>query len=186
MGVHQPSQYYLSTVVKQVQNDKAILISDSDDSESTTYNKKEPESLHSHANKVIDFTSRSHLEVDRTSKELFWNIVMSFYKSCIDKPEKLTKELVIHFVNESGADTGALRREFFEEALAEANYRLLEGDDNKRMIKKDWSMGSVYRMLGTLVAHSILQNGPGLWCLSPVIMITWLILRLYLNLMIYL
>lgn len=118
------------------------------------------------ARKIIDASSSYRLEVDRTSN---WLSIMAFYKSCIGKPEKLAKELIIRFTNESGADSGALPREFFEDAIAEANLNLLEGEDDKRMIKKDWGLESVYEMLGSLTAHSILQNGPGLRCLSPVI-----------------
>ena len=125
--------------------------------------------LSNHAKKVLDSSSSFQLEVDRTLKENFWLSVMAFYKSCYGKPEKLAKELIIRFTNESGADSGALRREFFEDAIVEANLNLLEGEDDRRMIKKDWGMESTYEMMGSLVAHSILQNGPGLRCLSPVI-----------------
>ncbi len=71
--------------------------------------------------------------------------------------------------SESGADSGALRREFFEDAIVQANLNLLEGEDDRRMFKKDWGMESVYEMMGLLIAHSILQNGPGLRCLNPVV-----------------
>lgn len=125
--------------------------------------------LHSHSNKVIDFSVSCHLEVARSPKETFWLSVMAYYKSCKAKPEKLTKELVIQFTGEAGADSGALRREFFEDAIYQVNMNLLEGDDDRRMLRKDWGMESTYEVMGSLVAHSILQNGPGLQCLSPTV-----------------
>ena len=125
--------------------------------------------LKSLASQVIDFNNYSHLEVDRSSKETLWLSVVAFYKSCKLKPEKLARELVVQFSNEAGADSGALRREFFEDAICAANLNLLEGEDNCRMIRKDWGMESTYEMMGSLVAHSLLQNGPGLRCLSQTV-----------------
>lgn len=125
--------------------------------------------LKSLANKVIDSNKSCHLEVDRSSKETLWLSVVAFYKSCKLKPEKLARELVIHFTGEAGADSGALRRVFFEDAICVANLNLLEGEDNCRMIRKDWGMESTYEMMGSLVAHSLLQNGPGLRCLSQTV-----------------
>ena len=56
---------------------------------------------------------------------------------------------------------------FFEDALKEANSHLMEGDDRRRVVKKDWGMEPMYEIMGTMVAHSVLLGGPGLPCLSP-------------------
>ena len=64
------------------------------------------------------------------------------------------------------ADSGALRREFFEDILQEANDRLLEGENDRRVIKKDWELEFMYEVMGVMVAHSIIQEGPGLPCFS--------------------
>ena len=50
---------------------------------------------------------------------------------------KLRRELVIEFDGEAGADSGALCREFCEDALKEANTRLIAGDSERRIPKKD-------------------------------------------------
>ena len=118
------------------------------------------------AEKVIDFFSTCTLTVDRTSKESLWLTTVAFYKRSLACPEKLKRELCIQFNNEAGADSGALRREFFEEAILQANSHLLEGEDENRVMKKDWGMESMYEVMGCLVAHSILQNGPAMPCFS--------------------
>ena len=45
--------------------------------------------------------------------------------------------------------------------------RLLEGDDEMRILKKDWGMCMEYKCFGMLVAQSLLQEGPGIPCLCP-------------------
>ena len=59
---------------------------------------------------------------------------------------------------EVGADSGALRREFFEDAIYQANLLLLEGEDDRRVFKKDWGMEFLVEIMGMLVAHSIIQE----------------------------
>lgn len=127
--------------------------------------------LHLQADKVLDMSSEYTLTVNRSTGESLWQTVMSFYKSSLAKSYKLRKELVIDFrgTGEVGADSGALRKEFFEGAIEQANLRLLEGEDDRRVLKKDWGMEYEYESFGALVAHSVLQEGPGIPCLSPCI-----------------
>ena len=145
-------------------NNDVVVVCDSSDECDTVES-----ILAHHSRKVLDILSSSYLEVDRSSKETLWLSVVAFYKSCKMRPEKLTKELVIRFKGEAGADSGALRREFFEDAIREANLNLLEGDDECRSLKKDWGMEATYEMMGSLVAHSVIQNGTGLSCMSPAV-----------------
>ena len=79
----------------------------------------------------------------------------------------LVKQLVVQFIGERGVDSGSLWREFFEEALREANSRMFAGEDDRRIPRKDWSLEFLFEILGMLVSHSILQGGPGFPCLSP-------------------
>lgn len=125
--------------------------------------------LQDHSAKVMNKTSEYRLSVNRSTPDTLWQSVMSFYKSSKVKSYKLKQELVIDFseTGEVGADSGALRREFFEDAILQANLRLLEGDDERRVLKKDWGMDLEYEGFGMLVAHSVLQEGPGIPCLSP-------------------
>ena len=66
-----------------------------------------------HQNKVVDQLAEYALSVDRTTSEKLWQSAICFYKNAMIKPGKLFKELVIHYNGEAGADSGALRREFF-------------------------------------------------------------------------
>ena len=68
---------------------------------------------------------------------------------------------------EVGSDSGALRKEFFEDGIREVNSRLFEGDDNRRVPKKDLTLETLFEIAGMLVAHSISHEGPGIPCLSP-------------------
>lgn len=44
---------------------------------------------------------------------------------------------------------------------------MFEGEDSHKVPKKDWSFEDVFELVGMLIAHSLLQDGPGLLCLSP-------------------
>ena len=111
---------------------------------------------------VIDTFSEYKLSVDRSTANNLWQSIMCFYKNAKVKPEKLKKELCIEFVGEKGFDSGSLRVEFFEEAIQQIDMRLLEGDDGRRIIKKEWGLEFLYELAGMVVAHSIMQEGPGI------------------------
>ena len=85
------------------------------------------------------------------------------------RPKKLAKTLVVSFKGEAGADAGSMRREFFEDALREANLRLFEEEDDRRVPKKDWAREVMFKVVDMLIAHSLLQQGPGFTCLSPAV-----------------
>ena len=67
---------------------------------------------------------------------------------------------------EVGSDSGALRKEFFEDGIREVNSRLFEGDDNRRVPKKDLTLETLFEIAGMLVAHSISHEGCSIPCLS--------------------
>ena len=96
---------------------------------------------------------------------------MSFYKGAISKPQKLHSSFSVTFTNpgEVGSDAGALRKEFFEDAIMEVISRLFEGEETRKIPKKDISLEMLFEVAGMLVGHSVLNSGPGLPCLSPVI-----------------
>ena len=110
-------------------------------------------------------TTEYTLTVDRTSPEGMWLTMLSFYKKAIVDSSLLNKLLVIQFAGESGADTGALRKEFFEDCIKDINGRIFDGD-NCRVPKKDWNFETMFEIFGMLIAHSVLQSGPGFPCLS--------------------
>ena len=116
-----------------------------------------PTLLKAHANKVMDTCSEYTLSVNRTTPEHLWLSAVAFYKGAAILPQKLKKQLVVQFndTGEIGADGGALRKEFFEDVLKEANARLFEGEDRNRVPKKDCNLEYLFTMAGMLVAHSV-------------------------------
>ena len=122
--------------------------------------------LHSHAEKVLNLSAEYTLSVDRSLAGKLWASVVAFYKSTMSRPSKVLKRLVIQFEGEMGTDAGALRKEFIEDALKEADARLFEGDNTSRMSKKDYPLAIPLEITGMLIAHSLLQEGPGFPCLS--------------------
>ena len=95
--------------------------------------------LHAHKSDIMDSSAEHVLSVDRSTSQKIWQSAVCFYKSAITKPLKLCKELIIQFdaTGEVGADSGALRREFFEDVIYQASLHLLEGEDDRRVLKKD-------------------------------------------------
>ena len=63
-------------------------------------------------------------------------MAVCFYKNAMVKPGKLRKELVVHFEGETGADSGALRLEFFEDTIYQANLCLFEGENDRHADSK--------------------------------------------------
>ena len=124
--------------------------------------------LISHSSTVLDESSEYNISIDRSSDELFWAGLVAFYKGAISNPEKLQKKLVVTFVGtgEIGSDCGSLRKEFFEAGLSLANKKLFEGESLKRVPKKDLSLEMLFEVTGLLIAHSIVQDGPGFPYLS--------------------
>ena len=76
-------------------------------------------------------------------------------------PIKLRMELIVQFdaTGEVGADSGALRREFFEDAICQANLLLLEGEDERRVLKKTGDWNSSPKFLGCLLPIRSLKKG---------------------------
>ena len=118
---------------------------------------------------MLDESSEYILSIDRSTPDIFWRGVISFYKGALENPSKLQQVLVVNFVNtgESGSDCGALKKEFFEDAIQAINDRLFEGEQDRRIPRKDLSLELQFQVAGMLIAHSLLQQGPGMPCLSP-------------------
>ena len=69
------------------------------------------------------------VNINRSSpEEAFWMAVVAFYKRGCGNLSNLKHSLVVNFVNTG--ECGALRKEFFEDALQEANECLFEGEVN--------------------------------------------------------
>ena len=74
-------------------------------------------------------------------------------------------------VYENAVDAGALRLEFFGDLMRELNMNLFEGKEDCRV--PIYSLGNVYliKVARIMVAHSLVQGGPGFPCLAPCVSI---------------
>lgn len=111
------------------------------------------------SNQVIDQSSEYSISVNRITANSLWLPAMSFYKGALVHPNKLRRQLLVSFseTGEIGADSGALRKEFFEDTLKEMNVRLFDGEECTRIPKKDYNLEVHFEMAGMLVAHSLLR-----------------------------
>ena len=80
---------------------------------------------------------------------------------------RLHRVLSVEFSGEDGIDGGALRNDFFESLVSEINERLFEGNSTRRLPKKDWEVEKMFVLAGVMIAHSLIQGGPGLPVLCP-------------------
>lgn len=112
------------------------------------------------ASNAIDTDNDIWVDVNRDD---VWCICLGFYKTALKHPERLAKNLFVKFVGsgEMGIDVGALRNEFFSLCLDEAVKRLFEGDVALIPRRGIGSKGIQFEVVGAMIAHSVLQGGPG-------------------------
>ena len=100
-----------------------------------------------------------------------WSDLLSFYK-CISSPCK--KRLGICLSGVPSIDTGGVRRQIYTNAFTEfvqnTHIHLFDGPPNHvRPYYSAESRGSgIFKALGMMIGHSILQDGIGFRYLSPV------------------
>ena len=104
--------------------------------------------LKQHAQRVLNLSSEYSISIPRGNKDDFWMVLVAFYKNAKVKVDHMKKTLMVRFtdVGEMGADAGALRKEFFEDAIKEVNCRLFEGEDDNRLPKKEWSLQFLFEV----------------------------------------
>lgn len=61
----------------------------------------------------------------------------------------------------------ALSLEFFADLVRTIDYKLFEGKPDRRVPQYSWEHVYLIKMAGVMVAHSLLQKGPGMPCLAP-------------------
>ena len=123
--------------------------------------------LVSHSQQIMDLGDEYLI---RTNRSCIWNEARVFYKRAITtSPEMLRKPLMIEFSGEEGTDAGALLFEFFQAVLRKVDEECFEGSERRRMPRCHWGSAVELEMAGAMIAHSMLQGGPGLPCLHPVV-----------------
>ena len=103
------------------------------------------------------------IDVDRS---MLWKTALVYYKST--PKDHLYRKLNVMFEGlEDAVDAGALRLEFFGDLLRAVDKNLFEGKQNRRVPLYSWENVYLIKMAGIMVAHSLMQNGPGMPCLAP-------------------
>ena len=92
---------------------------------------------------------------------------LALHKSVKHDPSMLNKSLIIEFSGEDGVDAGALRNDFFEEVLRQADGKFFEGQEKRRIPRYHWGSEEDLEIVGYMIAHSLLQRGPGFPCIHP-------------------
>lgn len=100
--------------------------------------------LRIHSDKIINQSSEYRLSVDTSSPDSLWKSAVCFYKGAKVKPKKLRCELMVEFdaTGEVGVDSGALRKKFFQDTIAEAEQRLFEVNQPDVSLRRtgDWNL----------------------------------------------
>lgn len=113
--------------------------------------------------KDVDKDNVKILQVDRES---LWQRALIFYKSTPRKD--LYCRLSISFEGfEDAIDAGGIRIEFFGDLIRHMNNILFEGKVGHHVPRHSWDKVNPLCMGGLMLAHSILQEGPGMPTLAP-------------------
>ena len=112
--------------------------------------------------KCVDTERSKIIDVDRS---VLWKTALIFYKST--PKDHLHRGLNVMFEGfEDAVDAGALWLELGD-LLRAIDKNLFEGKQDRRVPVYSWENVYLIKMAGIMVAHSLLQNGPGMPCLAP-------------------
>lgn len=127
---------------------------------------KSPSNLLMFLSDFIGKTKIPGFEEITVSRDSIWLDSLKYYKRKVGDPSGLAKNLEVTFKDEEGLDGGAMRNEFFQLLMAEAQKKLFEGDEWRLVPVKDSSKLFLFRILGMIIVHVILQGGP-LYTIPP-------------------
>lgn len=87
---------------------------------------------------------------------------------CKDGKFDAKKKLRVIYKGQPAADTGGVTRQVFTQVLQEMSQQFFHGDTFKTPIyNSNIVVSGIMKLVGTIIAHSILQGGPGLPVFSP-------------------
>ena len=102
----------------------------------------------------------------KVNRAVIFTKALALYKGARHDPSTLKKSIIIEFSGEDRVDTGALRNDFFKEALRQADIKLFEGQPGRRVSRHCGSEESL-EIIGCMIVHSLLQRGLGFPCIHP-------------------
>ena len=123
------------------------------------------ESILSHHARNVMGTEDEHFL--KTNRSCIWNKAKAFYKCALHNNSIMQRPIMVQFSGEEGVDAGALRNDFFEEALRQGNKHFFEGEDTRRVPRYHWGADVNLQIVGAMIAHSVIQRGPGFPCIHP-------------------
>lgn len=134
--------------------------------ESTSSEKTLDHLLSSYASIMIEECRDVWISVE---KERVWQRAIHFYKCAKSHPEKLSGQLAVEYVGQTGIDAGAIRGDFLEKMMTDLDRKLFEGNPYRRLPLKDRELEGMFEIAGMMQAHSVLQGSPSLSNLNPAV-----------------
>lgn len=101
--------------------------------------------LSQHAQKVISLHDELVVKVNRA---VIFSKAKALCKGAVHNPSILHKSIIVEFSGEEGADAGALRNDFFEESLRQANVTFFEGQEGRRIPRYHWGSQEELEIVG--------------------------------------
>ena len=96
------------------------------------------------------------------------NDALLFYKAATFDP---SRPLRVSFSNQPGIDTGGIKRQFFTDVLDKIAfkdpYSMFTGNKYRLCPAYSPQLLPLFKILGTLIVHSLIQEGPGFPYLAP-------------------
>lgn len=124
---------------------------------------------------LLKFTSSKYATYQpvkvHVDEEEMWSDLVAFYKA--PKPDSLLCQLKVSLVRQPAVDTGGVRRQVytsvFQELSDNKHVKLFDGPLNylRPRHSAEARSSGLFRMLGTMVGHAILQDGIGFPYFSP-------------------
>lgn len=113
---------------------------------------------------TINFQDIDNSHTIKIRRNRLWDDACTEFSKDFDH----SKPLQVQFVGEDGIDGGGLRREFFSLAIQKAG-NLLEGPSDRKVFRHNLVALNCkkYKILGTIVAFSVIYGGPLPSYLSP-------------------
>ena len=107
-----------------------------------------------------DFHAEAGFEEMSVSRDALWLDMLRYYKRKVQDTNALAKTFEVSFKGEEGLDGGALKIEFFNLAWDEVKQRLFSGNPPSLLPIKDIKKLFLFQLAGTLLVHTVMQNGP--------------------------
>ena len=87
--------------------------------------------LSKHALKVMEIEDDLSI---KTNRACMWNKAKALYKNALHNKTMLKQKIMVEFSGEEGVDAGALKNDFYEECLRQADKQFFQGKEETAML----------------------------------------------------